>query len=80
MDLGKKPGSIDLVDIHTIRKQTMSTHKLPLNLFVDYLQTRMKFKLVFIGVQPKELELNSRMSRECRKAVGLVKELVRQHL
>ena len=80
VEMGKKPGSIGLVDIHTIRKQTMSTHKLPLNLFIDYLQSRMKFKLIFIGVQPRELGLNSEMSGECRKAIPLVKELVRQHL
>jgi hydrogenase 3 maturation protease len=80
VDLGKRPGRIGLVDIHTIKKQAMSTHKLPLNLFIDYLQARMKFKLLFIGVQPGELGLNRKMSRECRKAIPLVKELVKQHL
>jgi hydrogenase 3 maturation protease len=80
VDMGKEPGSIAMVDIHSIKKQTMSTHKLPLNLFIDYLQNRMKFKLHFIGIQPKSTALNSEMSEECRKAVPLVKELVKQHI
>ncbi len=80
VEFGKPPGSIDMVDIHTIKKQAMSTYKLPLSLFIDYLQTRMKFKLLFIGVQPKQTGLDAMMSQECRNAVSLVKELVKQHL
>ena len=80
VDLGKPPGSIGLVDIHTIKKQTMSTHKLPLNLFIDYLQARMRFKLLFIGIQPKQTGLDTDMSEECRQAIPLVRELVKQHL
>jgi hydrogenase 3 maturation protease len=80
VDLGKPPGSIDLVDIHTIKRQAMSTHKLPLNLFIDYLQARMRFKLIFIGVQPGQTSLDTSMSEEARQAIPLVKELVRQHL
>lgn len=80
VELGKPAGSIGLVDIHTIKKQAMSTHKLPLNLFIDYLQNRMRFKLLFIGVQPKETGLDSEMSEECRNSIGLVKELVKQNL
>lgn len=80
VDLGKPPGSIGMVDIHTIKKQVMSTHKLPLSLFMDYLQARMKFKLLFIGVQPRQTGLDSPMSDEVRQAIPLVRELVRQHL
>ncbi len=80
VELGKPPGSIGLVDIHTIKKQTMSTHKLPLNLFIDYLQARMRFKLLFIGIQPRQTGLDTEMSEECRQAIPLVRELVKQHL
>ena len=80
VDLGKEPGTIGIVDIHSVKKQAMSTHKLPLNMFIDYLQTRMKFKLVFIGVQPKEICYNTGLSEECRNAVPFAKELVKQHI
>ncbi len=80
VNLGGKPGSIGMVDIHSIRKQAMSTHKLPLNMFIDYLQSRMKFKLVFIGIQPRQTGLNTGISKECRNAVPLAKELVKQHM
>lgn len=80
VDLGKPPGSIGLVDIDTVKKQAMSTHKLPLNLFIDYLQGKMRFKLLFIGVQPKETDLDCEISEECRKAIPFIKELVKQNL
>ena len=80
VDLGEKPGSVGMVDIHSIKKQSMSTHKLPLNLFIDYLQNRMKFKIHFIGIQPKQTALGEEMSEECRKAVPLVKDLVKQYI
>lgn len=80
VDLGKPAGSLGLVDIHSVKKQAMSTHKLPLNLFIDYLQGKMRFKLVFIGVQPKNTGLNAEMSEEVRKAIPFVRELVRQNL
>ena len=78
--MGKKPGSIGIVDIHSVRKQAMSTHKLPLSLFIDYLQSRMRFKLVFIGVQPSKIGLNMDMSDAVKNSVPYVKELVKQHL
>jgi hydrogenase 3 maturation protease len=80
VELGKDPGSIGIVDIHSVKKQAMSTHKLPLSIFIDYLQTRMKFKLVFVGIQPREIGLNAEMSEECRNAIPLAKELVKQNL
>ena len=80
VDMGEKPGSVGLVDIHSVRKQAMSTHKLPLSMFIDYLRSRMSFKLVFIGVQPRETGLNKRMSKEVRDAIPLAKELVKEHL
>jgi len=80
VDIGKRPGSIAIIDIHSVKKHTMSTHKLPLNMFIDYLQSRMKFKLVFIGIQPKQTALNSEMSREVREAIPFAKELVKQNI
>ena len=80
VDLGEKPGSVGLVDIHSIKKQAMSTHKLPLSMFIEYLQTRMKFKLVFVGIQPKHTGFNQEMSEEVKKAMPLAKELVKQNM
>lgn len=80
VDLGKKPGSVGIVDIHSIKKQAMSTHKLPLNMFIDYLQGRMRFKLLFVGIQPRDIGFNKEMSREVREAIPLAAELVKRNL
>lgn len=80
VDMGERPGSVGVIDIHSVRKQAMSTHKLPLSMFIDYLRSKMSFKLVFIGVQPKETGLDKGMSKEVRAAIPLAKELVKKHL
>ncbi len=80
VDMGQKPGSVGLVDIHSVRKTALSTHKLPISMFLDYLQARMRFKLVFVGIQPRETGLNSSMSPEVRKAIDVAKELVKENI
>ena len=80
VDIGKAPGTIGIVDIHSIKKQAMSTHKLPISMFIDYLQTRMKFKLIFVGVQPKHTDLEKEMSTEVRQAIPYASELVKQNI
>ena len=80
VDMGQNPGQIGIVDMHSIKKQAMSTHKLPISMFIDYLQNRMRFKLVFIGVQPKSIGLDMEMSREVTEAIPMVRELVKESL
>jgi hydrogenase 3 maturation protease len=80
VDMGGKPGSVGVVDIHSVKKQAISTHKLPLSMFIDYLQNKMRFKLIFIGIQPKEIGFNKSMSDEVRKAIPLAKELVLRNI
>ncbi len=77
VELGKEPGTIEEVDINRIKGQLMSTHKLPVSLFIDYLQKKLEdYRIVFIGVQPENTGFGSRMSRECREAVGKAKDMV----
>jgi hydrogenase 3 maturation protease len=80
VDFGKKPGTVDRVDMHTVKQLNLSTHKMPLTLFVDYLQKRIKFRLVFIGFQPKSLRLGDDISPECKKIVKSIKGMVLEDL
>ncbi len=80
VDMGQKPGSVGLIDFHSVKKQVMSTHKMPVSMFIEHLQNRMRFKLVFVGIQPKEIGLNKEMSAEVRQAIPLAAELVKKNL
>ncbi len=76
VDFGKAPGYVSHIDLHTVRGLNLSTHKLPLTLFLDYLQKKRSFDTVFIGVQPKRTGLGEPMSMECMESMDYLKELI----
>lgn len=76
VDFGKEPGTVDKIDINSVKKHSLTTHKMPLTVFIDYLQKKINFKLVFIGVQPKNIGFCETLSKECRDSLKKVKEMV----
>lgn len=68
-DMGDKPGTFRKIDIDSIKKQALSTHRLPLTLLVNYLKSKIDFKLVFLGIQPKQRGFDEPVSGECKRAV-----------
>lgn len=74
------PGEVRQIDYHTIKKQSLSTHKLPLSIFIDFLQRKMKFHLLFFGVQPKTIGFNKRMSGPVKRSIPDLVNLVNSHI
>jgi hydrogenase 3 maturation protease len=68
-DFGEKPGTFRKIDIDSVKKQSLSTHRLPLTLLVNYLKSRIDFKLIFLGIQPKQRGFSNPVSGECKRAV-----------
>ncbi|UCD07383.1 MAG: hydrogenase maturation peptidase HycI [Candidatus Aenigmatarchaeota archaeon] len=68
-DMGDKPGTFRKIDLDSVKKQALSTHKLPLTLLVNYLRSKIDFKLVFLGIQPKQRGFDEQVSGECKRAV-----------
>lgn len=79
-DLGRDAGSFEKIDIEKIKGQLMSTHKLPVSLFIEFLQKETGCDVEFIGIQPKGLGFCEDMSEECvlgcDKVVEMILELV----
>ena len=75
VDMGKEPGSIGRITTERIRGDRLSTHKLPLTLFLEYLKN-LGAEIVFIGVQPKSAGFGEAMSPECRGALEGVRRTV----
>ncbi len=75
-DLGEQPGAFREINQEEIKDHVLSTHKMPLTMLVKFLNSKIKFDLIFIGIQPKQSGLNEPVSLECKMAVRKVTELV----
>ena len=76
VDLGIKAGAFGLVDISRAA-HVFLTHKLPLKLMLDFMNSEMKFKTVFIGIQPGCLEFGETVSAEVASAARRVGNMLR---
>ena len=52
-DLGKAPGSIEIIEKERIARLTPSTHNLPLTLLADYLTKETGCKVIMLGIEPE---------------------------
>jgi hydrogenase 3 maturation protease len=76
VELKKPPGTVETIETEKIVGEMMSTHKLPVSLFIKYLQKSLDSEIIFIGVQPKTTLFVDKMSSECVAAVEKVAERV----
>jgi len=65
---GEKPGSIVLVDKMDIKDEGLSTHRVPLSRFADYLEKTVGCRVVFVCIQPDGLEFGAPMTKAVRGA------------
>jgi hydrogenase 3 maturation protease len=61
-NLGCSPGDAKLISVNRILGASLSTHTLPLTLFINYLQTEINAKIILLGIQPSTIELGSEMT------------------
>lgn len=74
-NLGSSPGDTKLISVHNILGASLSTHTLPLTLFINYLQTILNVKVILLGIQPATIELGSEMTPivlESAKTIALL--------
>jgi hydrogenase 3 maturation protease len=71
-----KPGEVRLIDSSMIGGQAVSTHSLPLTLFITYIEKALGAKVLLLGVQPKSIEFNAGLSPEVAKAAQEVAALL----
>ncbi|MEO0155659.1 MAG: hydrogenase maturation peptidase HycI [candidate division WOR-3 bacterium] len=66
---GKKPGSIYLINPERIIANDISTHRLPLSMFVKFLEETMTTRVIVIGIEPNNLNFGVEISPEVNQAV-----------
>ena len=74
-ELGLSPASYRIVKPEHIGVMTMSTHNMPLSLFVSYVNQFCR-EVLLLGIQPKRIELNTELSIELSKAGDEVARLI----
>lgn len=80
VDMGKRPGAVRIVEQDKIGGLRLSTHQMPLKMFIEYLMRRVNAEIVFVGVQPRDVGFDRKMSIECKKAVKTAVEAVKKLL
>jgi hydrogenase maturation protease HycI len=73
---GKKPGEISLIDPKDISGVTFSTHTFSLETLADYLKETIGAKTVILGIEPKTLKLDDKMSKEVLEAADRATALI----
>jgi len=77
-DTGTEPGTVSVIDRGRIVGDRISTHKLPLTMFISYLKDmfRQSLDIKFIGVQPDGTAMGSPMSQSGERAVEEIKKKI----
>ena len=70
------PGQITIMDPEHLDEVSFFTHKLPVKLMVDYLLQFCKCAVLIIGIQPKDITVDSSVSKEVRQAVKKLSETI----
>jgi hydrogenase 3 maturation protease len=66
---GKKPGSITLIQHDLLRGgSSISTHNMPVNVLIEYIQRSVPCQVLIIGIQPKSHEYNQPLNAAIQKA------------
>jgi hydrogenase 3 maturation protease len=83
-DMLKPSGHIELVTKDRIGGITISTHRMPLSLLMQYLEDSTGAHTILLGVQPKSIEFGERLTPEIQmvaeKIISTLETMLKQHL
>lgn len=75
-DFGKKPGEFRVIREREILQFLVSTHNMPLTVFLKALEN-LRAEKILIGIQPGNLDFGEGLSREVREKAGEILGFVR---
>lgn len=79
-NLGGAPGETRLIEGSQIKGVAISTHSLPLNIFIHYVEEAVGAEVRVVGVQPASLGLGEGLTPRVEEAVDKVVEILRRIL
>lgn len=77
--MDKNPGHIEIFKKEDFSNVSMSTHTMSLSFLIRYLEKSNFFKILFIGIQPENLDFSFELSENVKKSslelVDLIKRI-----
>ena len=74
------PGETKLITGEQIGGQAISTHSLPLNIFISYIEKSLGISVILLGIQPMSINLGEPISEPIEKAAKIVADTLHRIL
>lgn len=75
-DVGLKKGGVKFVDPQDVTGLSSSTHQFPMKIFADYISRSVGCRIGIIGIQPAQMKFDAPPSKEIKKSVKLVADVI----
>ena len=69
VEMKSNPGHIRLVQREEIADYSISTHAMPISFMIKYLESFTDARMLLIGIQPKNMEMDNSISDEVQESV-----------
>ena len=79
-NFGGRPGETRLIDSTHIGGQAISTHSLPLSIFISYIEKSLGITVLLLGIQPKTVTFGDEMTTELAEASKRIAETLNRVL
>lgn len=79
-DMGKKYGSIAVIEKEKINTTSFSTHSLPIKIMVDYMKEMIGAETVIIGIQPKNISFGESVSTQIAASSKKLAQIIKSVL
>ncbi|WGI17194.1 hydrogenase 3 maturation endopeptidase HyCI [Methanonatronarchaeum sp. AMET-Sl] len=74
---GGEPGDIVITKPSEIEKTTITSHRMPLPIFIEILNERIKnLETILIGIQPQQIVLGKKMSKPVKQTAENIIEII----
>jgi hydrogenase 3 maturation protease len=74
------PGETKLITGEQIGGQAISTHSLPLNIFISYIEKSLGISVILLGIQPMSINLGESMSEPVKNVAKIVADTLHRIL
>ena len=72
VEMKKEPGYIRVVQKEEIANYNISTHAMPISFLIKFMETTINADIILVGIQPKNMELAEKISKEVEKSIEIV--------
>lgn len=76
VDFGGSPGDIALMEPDEMRNRGFDTHRAPIRLTMQYLESELGCRCLLLGIQPRDVRLGAAMCDDVRESVENLTTLI----